>query len=111
MSTNYFLNKEEKKSVGEKKHRLDLDAYKGYIRVSFTACMQDREPYFTTDDRFHTHESHLLRALKQHHCGAEVYVFMPDHLHVIIMGETDDADVYQAMRKFKQYSGYWLSKN
>lgn len=36
---------------------------------------------------------------------------MPDHLHVIIDGELDHSNALQAMKAFKQQSGFWFSKN
>ncbi len=97
--------------IKEKKHRLPREAYRGFVRASFTACMENRHDYFLTEQAFKIHEAHLLRALSQHRCASEVYLFMPDHLHVIITGLGDDSDVYAAMRAFKQYSGFWFGKN
>ncbi|SRR5579883_2892329 len=95
----------------EKKHRLPLEAYRGYTRVSFTACILRRARYFISQDRFEIHRDHLLRALKQHECESDLYVFMPDHVHVIITGMSTNADAYTAMKKFKQYSGFWLGRH
>jgi putative transposase len=97
--------------IQEKKHRLAPEAYRGYTRVSMTACLLDRSEYFVTAERFAIHEAHLLRALEQHRCVSEVYLFMPDHVHVIITGTAPDSDAYAAMTKFKQYSGFWLGRN
>jgi REP element-mobilizing transposase RayT len=33
---------------------------------------------------------------------------MPDHLHVVFLGEKPDSDSWKAMVSFKQQSGYWL---
>jgi len=35
---------------------------------------------------------------------------MPDHLHVIAMGQSDQSDVLQAIGRFKQTSGYCMRK-
>lgn len=95
----------------EKKHRLGPEAYQGFVRVSFTACILERKKYFISNERFKMLEVHLLRALKQYKCESEVYLFMPDHLHIIITGNDPESDAYRAMKAFKQYSGYWMSKN
>ncbi len=97
--------------IQEKKHRLPREAYRGFVRASFTACIEKRNNYFLSEEAFKIHEGHLLRALSQHHCASEVYLFMPDHLHVIIAGLDPDADIYGAMRVFKQYSGFWFGRN
>jgi len=39
-----------------------------------------------------------------------IYCFMPDHLHVIAMGQSDQSDVLQAIGRFKQTSGYCMRK-
>jgi len=36
---------------------------------------------------------------------------MPDHCHILLRGNTDESDVLQAVKSFKQKSGYRLSKN
>jgi REP element-mobilizing transposase RayT len=53
----------------------------------------------------------LLDALKRSECAAEVFLFMPDHTHLLLRGESEAADVLRAMRTFKQQSGFWLSLN
>lgn len=40
-----------------------------------------------------------------------VYLFMPDHCHIILEGKTESADTLLAMGRFKQHSGYWLYRN
>lgn len=36
---------------------------------------------------------------------------MPDHLHLILRGDSSDADTRQTIIAFKQLSGYWLKQN
>jgi putative transposase len=40
-----------------------------------------------------------------------VYVFIPDHMHVLIEGRDDSFDVYRAIVGFKQQSGFWLGQH
>jgi putative transposase len=44
-------------------------------------------------------------------CEAALYLFMPDHIHVILEGKSDVADVRQCMADFKQRSGFALSRD
>ncbi len=99
------------KIIREKHHRLENELYRGYKIVSITACVKDRVSFFTTDDRFLTCEKILIDALKQFECGAVVYLFMPDHVHMLLRGESEKADIMRAMRSFKQKSGFWLSRD
>jgi REP element-mobilizing transposase RayT len=36
---------------------------------------------------------------------------MPEHLHTVIKGQSEGADTWKAICRFKQRTGYWLSKN
>lgn len=36
---------------------------------------------------------------------------MPDHLHVVLQGNSAQADVWRAMVLFKQRTGFWLKRN
>ena len=87
--------------IREKHHRLMDDLYRGTQVVSFTACVKNRVPFFTTQDRFTVFEEMLHDELKRFECGCEVYLFMPDHAHLLLRGESEKADVLRAMRSFK----------
>ncbi|CUU10830.1 Transposase IS200 like [Candidatus Kryptobacter tengchongensis] len=36
---------------------------------------------------------------------------MPDHLHLVLEGNSEEADLWKAIVYFKQKTGYWLSRN
>ncbi|HEX9829861.1 MAG TPA: transposase [Bacteroidota bacterium] len=97
--------------IKEKKHRLDKDLYRGIKVVSFTLCIKDRIPFFTSMNIFKKIEEILLIELGRFQCSAEVYLFMPDHCHLVLRGDTDESDVLHAVKFFKQKSGYWLYTN
>ena len=99
------------KTIREKHHRLPDELYRGMQIVSFTACVKDRVSFFTTRELFNAFEEMLLNELTRFECGAEAYLFMPDHAHFLLCGNSDEADTLKAMRSFKQKSGYWLSRN
>lgn len=44
-------------------------------------------------------------------CDLVVYVFMPEHAHMLVAGRDHSADTVRAITGFKQKTGYWLSKN
>jgi putative transposase len=96
--------------IREKNHRLPTEAYRGFVRAAFTAKLDRNQPFFVTEDRFKEQELLLLRALRELQCESELYLFMPDHLHVIITGTSPESDCRSAMAKFKQYSGYAFSQ-
>ncbi|MEX1139579.1 MAG: transposase [Bacteroidota bacterium] len=96
--------------VRERPHRLDPECYQGYVVVAFTACLKNRVPFFNKRI-FEIFEDMLLKSLAQYSCGADVYLFMPDHVHFIVRGETKEADTRRSIDLFKQYSGFWLSRH
>jgi putative transposase len=97
--------------IREKHHRLPLEAYRGFVHVSLTTCIRNRDSFFTTHDRFTLFEKMLVNALEKFRCGADVYLFMPDHVHLVLRGESEGADIWRAMWSFKQKTGFWLSQN
>ena len=99
------------KLIREKNHRLPSEAYNGFVAVAFTANILERKHLFVDDTVFQVFQEILLSELKQEHCSSYVYLFMPDHLHIIIAGEHDNANVQECMDMFKQRTGFWLHKN
>ena len=95
----------------ERNHRLPKELYTGEIAVSFTACIKDRKRLFTDENIFNEFEKILLDELKSTSCSSFVYLFMPDHFHTIITGNGPEANLKTCMDKYKQKTGYWLSKN
>jgi REP element-mobilizing transposase RayT len=39
------------------------------------------------------------------------YCFMPDHFHLLAIGEDDKSDLKRFISSFKQESGYWFKRN
>jgi putative transposase len=101
----------DKPIIAEHKHRLPRDLYRGRIIVSFTMCIAKNERLFMSDKIFLSMEQILLDCLKKKCCEAHIYLFMPDHCHLLIEGRFEDSDIWEFAVGFKQKSGYWLSKN
>ena len=36
---------------------------------------------------------------------------MPDHLHIIVVGTQQEANLLKFVRHYKQKTGFWMSKN
>lgn len=97
--------------VREKRHRLPLHCYRGQVIATFTLCVENREPLFTGNavvDRFRE----ILKEVKDRYsCKNWVYIFMPDHIHLVNEGISEESDLWKMMNLFKQKAGFWLSKN
>jgi putative transposase len=96
--------------IREKPHRLDKSLYRGFVQCSFTAKLKPREKVFVAQATFAEHEAILLEALSRMGCEAHIYLFMPDHLHVILEGRSDESDVRGCMTRFKQGSSFLIKK-
>jgi len=48
----------------------------------------------------------ILRAANEEGMAIIVYCFMPDHLHLVVEGVTEQSDLKKFVGRAKQYSGY-----
>lgn len=99
-----------KRFIREQHHRLPPESYRGMQIVHFTACVQHMQPFFVNKSVFTKAEHLLIEQLPRFHVDAEVYLFMPDHCHILLRGNEETSDVLQCMYMFKQQTGYWLYK-
>ena len=99
------------KLIREKKHRLYPEVYVGEEIISFTLCIKNRNNFFTNIERFKIFEDYLLNELKAFNCSAYVYLFMPDHSHLVLTGNESKANIKKCLGMFKQKTGFWLSNN
>lgn len=97
--------------IREKHHRLPVEAYDGYVAVAFTANVRHRKNLFKDGTVCNVFQELLLKESRDHRCLVYVYLFMPDHLHCIIAGDSEESNVKMCMDMFKQQSGFWLYKN
>jgi len=97
--------------IKEKKHRLPLYCYKGQIRVTFTICIQDKKTFFVEKGTVDKFIEILRETMEKHNSKNWVYIFMPDHLHVVNEGLSDNSDLWKMITFFKQKTGYWLAQN
>jgi len=98
-------------TVRERKHRLLPEFYCGKVIVSFTASLKDRLPLLNKTRTFSHLSRILLDALDRGNCDAHIFLFMPDHCHLLVEGRKEDSDLLRFMKEFKQRSGYWFSKS
>ena len=65
---------------------------------------------FTNGNIFRVMEDIFLSSLDKFLVDAYVYLFMPDHLHMLLEGKEKDSDIRKCVIDFKQKSGYWFAK-
>ena len=96
--------------ITEKKHRLDKQYYLGKTIVSITICIKNKEKLFVTKNIVSVFEEYLVSTAEDYGVDIIIYLFMPDHLHLILQGKSDDSDCIKMLNMFKQRTGYWLRK-
>jgi REP element-mobilizing transposase RayT len=96
--------------IKEMPHRLPRSAYRGQVRAAFVVCAAHRKPLFDTQLTQQLLLDILRRKSARYQCSVTVYVIMPDHLHIILRGETDDADLYACVVQVKRSFSYALGR-
>jgi putative transposase len=102
---------ERKHALEEKKHRLSREYYQGRVSAAFTLCIRGKEQAFTDEDVVNAFIEILRLESRRGDCFVPAYCFMPDHQHVLLFGMADNSDVWNVMVRYKQRTGYWLSRN
>ena len=93
-----------------KHHRLTGGAYRGRVSAAFTLCVAQRKQLFITASNVEVFVSFLEKAARKHNFRA-IYCFMPDHLHLTALGNSDNSDVLLAVKEYKQVTGYWSNQH
>ena len=70
-----------------------------------------QDSYFVSRERFEPMERLLKMVLERRGCSAEIYLFMPDHVHLLLRGSSEESNPLEAMYEFKQRSGFWLKQH
>ncbi len=93
-----------------KKHRLNRESYTGLKRISFTLCIRDKKNLFDDEGIVKEFISILKFETNNQNVKNWIYVFMPDHLHIILEGTTEESDLWKTIKIFKQKAGYLLKR-
>ena len=90
-----------KPPVREKRHRLPPAAYNGQVVVAFTMCVERRARLFTREEVVAKGLEFLTDQLQRFECTCPIYCFMPDHIHLILSGQSKAARPKAAADAFK----------
>ncbi len=97
--------------IREKHHRLPRGCYRGQVTVAFTACVDGGSPLFTDAQVVGSFTERLQTAVEKHQCVVFIYCFMPEHQHLIVHGNSPQADTWRSMVDYKQLTGFWLGRH
>jgi putative transposase len=84
--------------------------YVGEQRYFLTICTQDRATFFVEDHIVYPVIDRFLQTAREHSMAIIVYCVMPDHMHLLVDGESDDADLKRFAKLAKQSTGFWFKQ-
>lgn len=94
------------RGVREKHHRLPRECYRGCRTIVFTICGSPHCCNLADKDFFQALLTWLKEACAQHNAEVLAFTLMPDHMHAVIRGITEKADLWAAIALFKQKAGF-----
>jgi putative transposase len=92
--------------MSERPHRLAAFSYKGPHRYSLTFCSHRRRTLFIKADVAQEALSQILQSAAKQAFAIFAYCFMPDHLHLLVEGQSDGADLITFAKDIKQRIAY-----
>jgi putative transposase len=87
-------------------HRLAGFSYQGTHRYSLTFCAHQRQTLFVQTVIVQEALKQILQSAAKHAFAIFAYCFMPDHLHLVIAGLSDNAALIPFAKDVKQRIGY-----
>ena len=91
--------------------RLQGFAYTGFHRYFLTFCTAGRHKAFTNPSTVACVREQILSAAHTQGVAILAYVFMPDHLHLLVEGKREDADLKSFVHLAKQKSGFAYTRS
>ncbi|MBP7231040.1 MAG: transposase [Syntrophaceae bacterium] len=88
------------------KPRLTNFDYRGCHRYFVTTCTDQKQPLFREAVLVTAAIAVLVDESQKHSFCVWGYCFMPDHLHLLLEGENENADMKLFVRVFKQKTGF-----
>jgi len=90
--------------------RLSHFDYKGQYAYSITVDCYKNYHLFTEENDVSICLECLRFTMDKYHFDVYVYCFMPSHLHLLLVGRNEIADMRKAMKTFKQKTGYYFKQ-
>ena len=85
-------------------------SYLGLHRYSLTFCTDHRRHLFLKPPVVELVLAQITRAARENEFDVIAYCFMPDHLHLLIEGKSDNSDCKRFIARAKQYSAFFYSR-
>jgi putative transposase len=78
----------------------------GSQRLFLTLCTHCKEAFFVDASAVALVELHLLRTCRREQFAVLAYCFMPDHVHLLAIATSADADASRLVRVLKQTTAF-----
>ena len=83
---------------------------RGPHRYFLTFCTWERARHFKSADHVSLVCEQFQRASREQSFAVIAYCFMPDHVHLLVAGERQEADLKRFSTIAKQYSGFYFQQ-
>ena len=97
-------------TVSHHPHRLTADDYRGEHQYFLTICTHRRRNHFRSTWTMELVRLQFLRTSNDENFAVLAYCFMPDHVHAILQGQSERADLARFVRLSKQRSGFLFAR-
>jgi putative transposase len=91
-------------------HRLTSDAYHGGFRYFLTICTHRRRPHFRDAAVVELVRLEFLHTAAAHSFAIVLDCYMPDHIHVVVEGASNESDLRRFVKLAKQRSGFHFAR-
>src|SRR4051794_33116027 len=92
--------------ITDRPRRLTGVSYVGLQRYFVTTCTSFRKPIFNDTGIAAAVIAKVLVAADRFKFAVVAYCAMPDHLHLLLLAETEDANLEKFIKFAKQVTGY-----
>jgi putative transposase len=84
--------------------------YVGYQRYLLTICTAFRHRAFESAEAVDEPRLQLTQTAAQFELANIAYCFMPDHLHIVLAGKSEHADLCAFAKRFKQITSFHYNR-
>jgi putative transposase len=95
----------------QKRLRLREFTYRGFYKYFVTIATERKKRLFTEEQRIKEIKFILRTSAEKELFSIWAYCFMPDHLHILLEGQSENSDMLKFIALFKQKSSYFFKRS
>ncbi len=92
--------------MSKRRPRLPSRSYEGERCYFLTICCRNRAPLLAADGAVSIVRAQIMRAADRRHFEILAYCLMPDHVHLLVRGMSEAADLQKFVHQAKQLSAH-----